>query len=552
MVRYALYFILLLIVSHLGAQNTDIPLNLWAYTIMDEWDVKSERGAFTAIKPLSRDYFAQLSLSNQWMKSAADKYDSTFISLETRRYQDDVKKSTKPLFGKLFEYPSDLFSVSEKDFELHINPVVVWNVGKDLHGNNDELLYENYRGLELRGMIDNKIGFYTLLTENQARFPEYVQAMTDTTLAVPYEGFWKQYGNTGVDFLRTQAYADFNATKHLSVQFGFGKHFIGDGRRSLILSDVGNSYPYLKLQSRIWKIQYTNIYAQLIAETDGGNYGLLGIGSFPKKAFANHHLSIQVKPNLTIGLFESVIQGDSLGGTGLGIFVPTVFYKAMEQQDGSGGNTILGLDFKWNLWQTLSLYGQLVIDELIVGEAFSNSGWWGNKQGFQLGAKYFDVFGVNDLNVQLEFNRVRPYVYAHESNFTSYSHYNMALAHPLGANFREVLISLNYRPMPKIRVQFDLLSARYGNDKGALSYGRNILTSYIPANRPGDYNNNMFQGESTDLLMIQGTASYMLMHNLTLELSTTIRNESSAIKKVSAQVFGVAMRWNFPNRNYLF
>ncbi len=548
--RYTLILILVLTLNELIAQSTDIPLNSWAYPALDEWDVKGKSGVFTEIKPISRRYFSELSKQTSWIKSKADQFDLGYIQLETREYLDSVEASSQPLFNTFFKYPSDVYSYSNDDFDLHVNPVVVLGAAKDQQGTFDELLFENYRGLELRGTIDDKVSFYTLLTENQARYADYIQDVTDTTIAVPYEGFWKQYNTSGVDFLRAQAYIDINATKHISAQFGYGKHFIGDGKRSLILSDFGNNYPYLRLNTRIWKLQYTNIFAQLVGQTQGGDFGLLGTGSFTKKYLASHHLSVKVLPNLTLGLFESVIYGDSAQNLKVEYLNPLIFYRALEQQDGSSDNVLIGLDFKWNLFKTISLYGQLVIDELIVSEAFGDAGWWGNKQAFQIGAKYFDVLGITDLNAQVELNRVRPYVYSHENNYTSYSHYNMALAHPLGANFQEMLLSMNYRPFAKWRVSTDVLLASYGNDLGNASYGRDIMKSYN--RRPADYGNELLQGEETDLIMLQGKLTYHFWHNAMIDLDAIYRSESSPSRSRESVILGVTLRWNFPARSYLF
>ena len=548
--RYTLIFVLVLTLNELTAQSTDIPLNSWAYPVLDEWDVKGETGVFTEIKPISRRYFSEKSEEISWVKSKADEFDLVYIRLETREYQDSVEGLSKPLFNTFFKYPSDVYSYSDKDFDLHVNPVVVLGAARDIQGTFDEVLFENYRGLELRGTIDDKVSFYTMLTENQARYADFIQDVTDTTIAVPYEGFWKQYNDTGVDFLRAQAYIDINATKHITAQFGYGKHFIGDGKRSLILSDVGNNYPYLRLNTRIWKLQYTNLFAQLVGQTQGGDFGLLGTGSFTKKYLASHHLSMKVLPNLTLGLFESVIYGDSAQNLKIEYLNPLIFYRALEQQDGSSDNVLLGLDFKWNLFKTISLYGQLVIDELIVSEAFGDAGWWGNKQAFQIGAKYFDVLGINDLNAQVELNRVRPYVYSHENNYTSYSHYNMALAHPLGANFQEVLFSMNYRPFARWRISADVLLASYGNDLGNASYGRDIMKSYN--RRPADYGNELLQGDETDLTMIHGKLTYHFWYNAMLDLEAIYRTESSQSLTTENVIFGATLRWNFPARSYLF
>ncbi len=547
--RYVSFLFVSLIISGLGAQSTDVPLNSSAYRTLDRWDTQSSAGFFTSVKPISRRSFATYLSKLESDVKLSNSSETNYVINETAEYHDSSLVNENPLFGRFFKYPADAFRVRNEDFDLHVNPVVVLGAGRE---EGQDLLFENYRGLEIRGTIDSKVSFYTLLTENQARYAGYVQAVTDSTLGVPYEGFWKQYNDTGVDFLRAQAYVDINVSKHIGAQFGYGKHFIGDGRRSLILSDFGNNYPFLKLNIQIWKIQYTNIFAQLIGETRGGTFGLQGTGAFPKKQLAMHHLSIQATPNLTIGLFESVIYGDSTGQMKASYFNPLMFYRALEQQDGSSDNVILGLDAKWNLWNSVSLYGQLVIDELIVSEVFSNSGWWGNKQGFQLGAKYFDALGISSLNLQAELNKVRPYVYGHETNYSSYSHYNQVLAHPLGANFREVLLAINYRPIPKLTIFGELLIAKYGNDEDGLSYGRDILETYLPSNRPGDYGNDMFQGDETDLTMIQVRATYELLHNMELDLNFTHREESSSVLDEQSNIFRVTYRWNFPYRSYLF
>jgi hypothetical protein len=535
-------------------QSTDIPLNSPAYQIYDRWDLHSEKSLFTTFKPISRQEMANESKKVNQNVSGTKAFDLTYIQMESREYLDSTLVSNKPIFNRFFEYPSDLISFSNEDFDFHLNPIMV--LGAGMESASGDLLFENYRGLELRGTIDQKISFYTLITENQARYPSYVQHVADSTLGVPYEGFWKQFEISGVDFLRAQAYVDFNISKHISAQFGYGKNFIGNGKRSLILSDFGNNYPYLRIKTQIWKFQYTNLFAQLTAETAGGSFGLLGTGSFPKKYLALHRLEVNLASGFNIGLFESVIYGkpDSLGSNGVRAeyLNPIIFYRALEQQNGSADNAILGMDFKWNLFKKISLYGQLVIDELIVSKAFSGDGYWENKQGFQLGGKYIDAFGLKDLMLQIEWNQVRPYTYAHQNNYTSYSHYNMPLAHPLGANFREILFSGNYRISPKLTLSGDLLLAQYGNDLGSLSYGRDILKSYTL--KTGDVGIDLLQGDKTDLLMTHTKLSYQWYHNFNTEIDFITRKEKSksGYWDSNDNILSFTLRYNFGYRSYLF
>ena len=406
--RKICWILTLLATSTLSAQSIDFTLGHPAYQLIELEEVRTSNGFSTTIKPISREATYDL----------FGKSSSSYLNKELRTYSNDSTKSNKPFLKNFFQYPADLYYYEDSNLELHANPVMQLSYSKT----NDALgsAYVASRGAEIRGRIDDKVAFYTMVTENQARYPVYVNNVRDSTLVIPYEGFWKQFSTTGVDFFRAQGYVDFGLSKSISAQLGFGKHFVGNGVRSLILSDYSNNYPYLRIDTRTKIFDYTNIFAELIADVQGNQQGTFGFAGFNKKYMAFHHLNVKIKPNLHVGLFESVMYGDSTGGLKIEYLNPIIFYRAVEQQNGSEDNALIGMDFKWNIRSRVSLYGQLVIDEMIIGEVFSGDGWWGNKQGFQLGAKYIDPFGLENLMVQAEINKVRPYMYAHEDGFTSY------------------------------------------------------------------------------------------------------------------------------------
>jgi hypothetical protein len=116
---------------------------------------------------------------------------------------------------------------------------------------------------------------------------------------------------------------------------------------------------------------------------------------------------------------------------------------------GSPDNAVAGIDFKANAFHQIQLYGQLLLDEFILKQITKNNGYWANKWGLQLGLKYIDAFTIKNLDVQFESNRVRPYTYAHSDSVANYTHYNLPLAHPLGANFQELIGIIKYQPAAK-------------------------------------------------------------------------------------------------------
>ena len=138
------------------------------------------------------------------------------------------------------------------------------------------------------------------------------------------------------------------------------------------------------------------------------------------------------------------------------------------------------------LFKKQQFYGQLILDEFLLSKVLARTGWWANKQAYQIGFKSFDLFKIKHLNFQTEFNYVRPFTYAHGSVQQNYGHMNQPLAHPLGANFIESATFLNYRHN-RIFIEAKYTYAVYGADSAGTDYGKNIFVSYV--NRADDYNN---------------------------------------------------------------
>src|SRR5690606_10630143 len=157
---------------------------------------------------------------------------------------------------------------------------------------------------------------------------------------------------------------------------------------------------------------------------------------------------INVTKWLNVGVFEGIVFGreDHFDFQYLN---PIIFLRHVEGTVGSPDNAVAGFDFKANAAKKFQFYGQLLLDEFLLQVITSNSGYWANKYGYQLGVKYVDAFKINNLDLQLETNRVRPFTYSHYDSTANYTHYNQPLAHPLGANFHEFVGVLKYQPAPK-------------------------------------------------------------------------------------------------------
>jgi len=540
-----------------AAQTTYLPQGDKANILIERLEIKRKNDSalnFSKTRPFSRQSI--ISNINQWNKpginnmklSKVDQYNLNSLLMNNIEFvaDRDKFKSRKPIVKRFYQTPANLYEVHIKDFELVINPVIQFTVSKEK--DNDETLYLNTRGLNLRGRIANKIGFYAYITDNQEKDPMYVRDWVKMRKAIPGQGFYKSFKTTGYDYFDARGYFTFNVTKYIDVAFGYDKNFIGNGYRSLFLGDGSNSNLFLKLNTRIWKINYQNLFMELhAAEMPGGGDKLL-----PKKYAAMHHLDVAVNKWLNIGLFEGVIFGRK-DRFDFGYLNPIIFYRSIEHQNGSFDNSVAGLDAKANLAKKIQVYGQFSLDEFILSEIKRNRGYWANKWGIQIGAKYIDAFGIKNLDLQLEHNRVRPFTYSHRDSVANYTHYNQPLAHPLGANFQEFIGIARYQPAPKWLAIAKLIYYAQGRDSNSRSFGSNIFLPYQPPYRTGDFGYTIGSGWKTNVFYASFLLSYEWRENFFLELNAVYRKQDTKTPPITSSntsIVSFGVRWNMHRREF--
>jgi hypothetical protein len=302
--------------------------------------------------------------------------------------------------------------------------------------------------------------------------------------------------------------ANYKINKFFSTQFGKGKQFFGYGYRSMLLSNNHSAYPFLTFITEFWKVKYYNHFTTF---SDIYNSDIS-----QKKHGAFHYLDFQANKNLTFGLFEGIIWQSSDENYERGFDVhylnPIIFYRPVEFSKHSPDNALMGLNIKYQL-NKINIYGQLLIDDLNINR-YENTGdgFFQNKLAYQLGLKSEFNFKKHELLFLTEFNQAQPYTYAHKHPMQNYTHMNQALAHPLGANFKENIIMLNHR-YKKWATNFKYTYAIYGADSLGTHYGQNIFISDFEASGEGgefSYGNYNGQGIKTQLHTFYAEVNYDL------------------------------------------
>jgi hypothetical protein len=386
-------------------------------------------------------------------------------------------------------------------------------------------------GAQFRLQMPSRLCVNFSVFGGSSRLPFFLDTTISTQKILPE--FGQTYGDNvkGYRFLDIRGYVAYTtANKVFNIQAGRDKHFIGDGYRSILLSDFAPANPYLRFTASIWKLQYSVWYNLFFDVSDANGRK----ASFRNKYGSFHYLTYNPIKEISIGIFENVIWRGSDTNQSRSFDVnylnPVVFYRPQEYSLGSPDNSFLGLNLSATLWKRLKLYGQLGLDEFYLKEIRAHRGWWANKQAWQMGAKYVNAFGIKGLMLQTEYNEVRPFTYSHGLVDQNYSHYGMPLAHPLGSNFREQLGLLTY--MHGLwSIQADVIRTVQGKDTSDVSanIGANIFRSYVK--RAFEYGNVTTQGVKHTSLQSHVRISYLLLpkSNLRVELGYIQRSVKSSL-----------------------
>jgi hypothetical protein len=404
------------------------------------------------------------------------------------------------------------------------------------------------RGVNLTGIAGKHFSFGSTFVENQGRFNNYVDSFIRKYGVVPGQGMVRSFHSNAYDFAWSQAYLAYNR-QHFDAILGYGKNFIGDGYRSLLLSDNAFNYPYLRLQARFGHFQYTVLYNQYL------NTNYIIDGSYQKKWSTIHYLQLGLGKRWQLGLFESVIwrAKDSTIKRGFewNYLNPVLFIRPEEFALGSPDNIQMGFTARYKLGKSSYLYNQVFLDDLNIHESLANhEQHLNNKYAIQLGWWQSNVFTVPGLNYRLEYNTARPFTYGHRIVQQNYTHYNQSLADPLGANFHELINQLEYSK-DRWYASFHSLLAWIGeDDKGTLS-GSNLWGGEAGAPMLGDYT---LEGLKTNLYYHELSVGWYVNKawNLSLELQGGVRKKVNTKSEQSESFFSVGLKTGLWNHYYDF
>lgn len=440
------------------------------------------------------------------------------------------------LYRKIFE--EHLLIFQQQDFHLFVDFLPDFQIGNSLR--KQKMPWQNTRGVRISGSIGKKVYFESEDFETQQAFPGYIDSFARRNYVIPrLDNFRKLPTNQkGVfDFNYASARLIYRPSSMFHFDLGYGKNFIGDGYRSLLLSDWSFNYPFLRVTANWRNIQYSVMWSQYlnteVSQKDKTIY------SFPKKWGQTFFLDWHFNENGNFGIFESVIWPDQnrfhQKDINWSLLSPIIFLHGRHSPSGTDNYSLSGLNAKYQILPRTFLYGQFAVSNM-----FRNSGWLGCN-ALQIGVRSSNLFGISNFNFLAEFNQVQPYMYAGADSGINYTHFNQPLADPLGASFQEGISVMTYQ-YKRWWFRLEGLVANCFSD----SIGSGNLGSSIFNPLPIDRADGM-SGQKSKLFYGDFRFAYILNpeNNLRIEAGITFRNFNNGDQMFQDRIIMIGLRSSF-------
>ena len=419
-VTFVIFFVLS---CNLFGQQNNFSLSTSDKFIIDSYTIKDTAFQHSTFKPI--------------LKSTIHNYNEIeHLIYHTGSDSAFIARKKHPWFWKKLLIES-FVDIKKDKFSLRIDPLINVEYGKDT----TRRMTTNSRGLVIYGDLNEKFSFITGVLETQT-FPEkHVTKYIKTFGVAPGQARVKNFKETGYDYTYSFGNISYSPSSHFNFQLGHGKQFLGDGYRSLLLSDIPSYYPYFRITSTFKRIQYINLWTSFQEVKPYDNRTLV----YQRKHGSFTYLSYLLTNKIELGIFEAIMfqstDSNSNNILPLDVANPIIGIRTMQYGYRFKHNAMIGFTAKANLLKQISIYGQFVIDD--INRKGENSDLH-KRTGYQIGLKFLEPIKIKNLFILTEYNSIKPFTYSSTVPYQNYSAFNEPLAHPLGANFNELILIARY------------------------------------------------------------------------------------------------------------
>jgi hypothetical protein len=443
--------------SFSSAQNpASVPLNNSIYPFLDRMETLGHvTHLLDGVKPYNRGRIAEILNTLNNTRDNLTSIDRRKLDDYLLNFRFEIDNSIKhELIPENQDWYSTLYSWDNfsKDFMRAImqrypeeeNHTILWE--KD--SSNFYFDYQQYFSLDsksdgdsrnaneqsyiFRGTIDNNFAYYVNISLQAVRGSKGYRELDPVI-----KGTFSQESESGnlIHVDRTGGELAWH-TRYMDINFAQQELLWGHGESGkLILSNYAEQYPYFQISKNWGWGQFTAMHGKLISfQNDTLSDGTFIYNDqtrlYPDKWVAAHRLEFSPWTRFTIGLNEVFIYGNRYADWAY--LIPFNFYRAVQHKLRDRDNATISLDFEYVPLNRLKLYTTIFLDEMKFEELGTN--WWGNKHAIQAGLHITDPFGLENLELRVEYAAIMPWVYTHKYMVNRYESDKRSLGHWAGPN----------------------------------------------------------------------------------------------------------------------
>lgn len=292
--------------------------------------------------------------------------------------------------------------------------------------------------------------------------------------------------------------------RDLAITAGRGRQQWGPAQYGgLFLNGYAPPFDYVRFDGIFersdnpWALYYTFLHGFLESTTPAETLYTLPDGRARtinnQKYISAQRVEIRPRANAIFGFSQGVIYGDR--GLQLSYLTPLNWLYSVQHSNDDKDNLLLAADFKWRPTPGLKLYGELLMDDVVVGDLFESTG--NNKSAYTVG-----VHGIvprsfwEKFDGRVEYTKIRPFVYTHFFETNTYSHWTSPLGYTREPNSEFITTEVRGTFYP---VQITLHYSRQNH--GANYYAAD--GSFV--NVGGDINMPNFLGNDSEFPFLAGS-----------------------------------------------
>ncbi len=410
------YLILLFPLSFVQAQAVDLPLDHWAYEILERFHT---RGYIHDIKQIDRPY-TRMHAASQLEElihyyhdhtESLDKIEQAAVIRLSIEFSDELKiLGISAVNGQKEKH---LYSWYDKSRQVHFDAVIGFEHYNKDKSDNGAWWKGQYGGI-LRGYI-GKFAFYSdnRIIGEKGRGP-YIKHYN------PDIGYPQNASKDGMMAIRDKSISYLSYSHGVfRIKFGRDQLFWGPSHwGSLVLSNNAPAFDMIHLTANIGQSQFSWFHGELRS----------GRG---RKWLTGHRLSLKIKQKWDLGICETLIYGGR--SVEQAYLNPVMPFLIAEHTLGDRDNLGIGFDITYSGIRNVKLYTEIFIDDLSSPEKLFDDSW-DSKVAYTIGMFAVNPLKIRNADFRFEYTKIKPYVYSHIYSLNIYEHYNSSLGYHLQPN----------------------------------------------------------------------------------------------------------------------